>query len=194
MLFRSEGTDTVSSSVSFSIASLANLENITLTGTAAINATGNAANNVLTGNSANNILDGGAGIDSLIGGAGDDTYIVDSTTDVITEAAASGTDTVSSSVTYTIASLANLENITLTGTAAINATGNAANNVLTGNSGNNTLIGGDGNDTLTGGAGTDNFQFSGTAGNTTTNRDTLTDYTAGTDKLGFSREIGRAHV
>ena len=124
------GTDTVSSSVTYTIASLANLENITLTGTAAINATGNAANNVLTGNSGNNILDGGAGIDSLIGGAGDDTYIVDSTTDVITEAAASGTDTVSSSVSFSIASLANLENITLTGTAATNASGNAANNVL----------------------------------------------------------------
>jgi Ca2+-binding RTX toxin-like protein len=94
-----------------------------------------------------------------------------------------------SSITYTIAALANLENITLTGTANLNATGNAAHNVLAGNSGNNILDGGDGNDTLTGGAGKDNFQFAGTAANTTTNRDILTDFTPGTDKLVFSRAV-----
>ncbi|WP_254446949.1 lectin-like protein [Dolichospermum sp. UHCC 0259] len=154
-----EGTDTIQSSVTYSIAALANLENLTLTGTAAINGTGNAANNVITGNTANNTLNGGAGndtlnggagIDTLIGGTGNDIYIVDSTTDTITELANEGTDTIQSSVTYSIAALANLENLTLTGTAAINGTGNAANNVITGNTGNNTLNGGAGNDTLIG--------------------------------------------
>ncbi|MDM3844272.1 MAG: hypothetical protein PT116_04310, partial [Aphanizomenon gracile PMC638.10] len=71
--------------------------------------------------------------DTLIGGTGDDIYIVDSTTDTITENASAGTDTIQSSVTYTIASLANVENLTLTGTTAINGTGNAGNNVITGN-------------------------------------------------------------
>ena len=33
-------------------------------------------------------------MDTLIGGAGNDTYVVDSTTDVITENAGEGTDTV----------------------------------------------------------------------------------------------------
>jgi len=152
----------------------------------------------LNGGSGNDTLNGGAGNDTMIGGAGDDTYIVDSISDVITELANEGTDTVNASVTFSLAALTNVENLTLTGTTAINGTGNALNNVLTGNSannsldggaGNDTLIGGDGNDTLTGGAGTDNFQFSGTAANTTTNRDTLTDYTAGTDKLVFSKAV-----
>ncbi|MBD2444968.1 calcium-binding protein, partial [Dolichospermum sp. FACHB-1091] len=151
----SGGTDTIQSSVSFTLATLTNVENLTLTGTAAINGTGNAANNVITGNIANNTLDGGAGNDTLIGDSGDDIYIVDSTTDIITELTSGGTDTIQSSVTLTLAT--NIENLTLTGAAVINGTGNAANNVLTGNGANNTLTGGAGNDTLDGGVGNDNL-------------------------------------
>ncbi|MBD2140890.1 calcium-binding protein [Anabaena sp. FACHB-1250] len=159
-----EGIDTIQSSVTYSIAARTNIENLTLTGTAVINGTGNAANNVITGNSANNTLnaaagndtlDGGAGTDALIGGTGDDIYIIDSTTDIITENANEGIDTIQSSVTYSIAARTNIENLTLTGTAVINGTGNAANNVITGNSANNTLNGAAGNDTLDGGAGND---------------------------------------
>ncbi|MFN5892883.1 MAG: hypothetical protein ACK45Z_09650, partial [Dolichospermum sp.] len=65
-----EGTDTIQSSATYTIAT--NVENLTLTGTAAINGTGNALNNVITGNSANNTLDGGLGNDALIGGLGND--------------------------------------------------------------------------------------------------------------------------
>jgi Ca2+-binding RTX toxin-like protein len=79
--------------------------------------TGTAGNNTLTGTANDDYIDGGAGNDTLIGGAGNDTYIVDSTTDTITENANEGTDTVRSSVTYTLA--ANVENLTLTGTAAM---------------------------------------------------------------------------
>ncbi|WP_051412926.1 proprotein convertase P-domain-containing protein [Methylophilus sp. 5] len=165
------GVDTVQSSVTFALGSTSNLENLTLTGTAAINGTGNSLNNVLTGNSANNILDGGDGVDTLAGGAGNDTYIVDSTTDTITEAASSGTDTVQSSVTYTLG--ANLENLTLTGAAAINGTGNTLDNVMTGNSGNNIMDGGTGNDILDGGDGIDTL--AGGAGNDTYIVDTTTD-------------------
>ena len=158
-----EGTDGIQSSVTFSIAARPNIENLTLTGTTAINGTGNAANNVITGNSANNTLNGGAGndtldgdagTDTLIGGLGSDTYIVDDTNDIITEKSSGGIiDAIQSSVTYTIAP--NVENLTLTGTAAINGTGNAGNNTITGNAGNNTLDGGVGNDTLIGGLGDD---------------------------------------
>jgi Ca2+-binding RTX toxin-like protein len=50
-----------------------NLENLTLTGTTAINGTGNALDNTLTGNTGNNILDGNSGNDTLTGKAGNDT-------------------------------------------------------------------------------------------------------------------------
>jgi Ca2+-binding RTX toxin-like protein len=133
------------------------VENLTLIGVNAINGTGNSGNNILTGNSASNTLNGSTGVDTLIGGFGNDIYQVDSTTDIITENAGEGIDTIQSSVTYTIASLANIENLTLTGSSVINGTGNAANNILIGNTANNTLNGSDGNDTLNGGAGNDSL-------------------------------------
>jgi len=146
------GTDSVQSSATFTLS--ANVENLTLTGASAINGTGNTTANILTGNSAANVLNGGAGVDTMVGGLGNDTYVIDSLSDVITENASEGTDTVQSSLTY-ILSNANLENLTLIGTAAINGTGNAGNNVLTGNSAANTLTGGTGNDTMIGGTGND---------------------------------------
>jgi hypothetical protein len=109
------------------------VENLQLIGSNPINGTGNAGNNRLRGNSANNTLNGGLGIDTLIGDLGDDIYIVDTTTDTITELAGQGTDTIQSSVTYTIAALANIENLTLTGTSVSNGSGNTGSNRITGN-------------------------------------------------------------
>lgn len=146
-----EGTDTVNSKVTYTLT--ANVENLILTGTAAINATGNELDNILTGNTGNNILNGGLGADSMAGGAGNDTYVVDNIGDVVTEAAGAGTDLVQSSISYTLAD--NVENLTLTVTSAINGTGNTLNNLIIGNAANNILDGGAGNDTLKGGAGDD---------------------------------------
>ena len=148
-----EGTDSTQTSISWSLG--ANVENLTLTGTAAINGTGNALANTITGNSGANVLDGGAGNDTLTGGAGNDTYIVDSLGDTVVETAAGGTDLVQSSVSWSLA--AEVENLTLTGSAAVNGTGNAANNTLTGNAADNLLDGGAGADTLAGGAGNDTY-------------------------------------
>ena len=155
-----EGTDTVTASFTYTLGD--NLENLNLSGNAAINGTGNNLNNSLNGNSGNNLLiglegndslDGKAGNDTLEGGAGDDAYTIDAG-DTITENANAGTDTVKVGfASYTLT--ANFENLTLTGTVAIDGTGNNSNNLLTGNNAANTLTGLDGNDTLLGGSGND---------------------------------------
>jgi len=146
------GTDTVIASADYTLG--ANLENLTLTGTGNINGTGNELNNDIFGTSGNNILDGGAGADGMVGGLGNDTYIVDNSGDLVVENAGEGTDTVQSSISYTLG--ANVENLILTGSSDLTGTGNAGNNVIIGNSGNDTLDGKGGADTLDGSAGQNN--------------------------------------
>jgi Ca2+-binding RTX toxin-like protein len=150
------GIDTVISSVTRMLGSYQ--EKLTLSGTAAINGTGNMLANVLTGNSAANILNGGSGADTMSGGLGNDTYYVDNAADQVIEsgdAKLGGIDTVISSVTRTLGSYQ--EKLTLSGTAAINGTGNTLANVLTGNSAANILNGGSGADTMSGGLGNDTY-------------------------------------
>jgi Ca2+-binding RTX toxin-like protein len=150
-----QGVDRVVSTVTYTLPS--NVENLTLSGTAATAATGNSLNNVLVGNSAANTLNGGAGADSMYGGAGNDTYVVDNAGDIVSELAGAGVDTVKSSRTYALA--ANVEHLILTGTGALNGTGNSLDNSITGNTGANTLSGGAGSDVLTGSKGSDTYLF-----------------------------------
>ncbi|MBV6865632.1 calcium-binding protein [Xanthomonas euvesicatoria] len=158
--WEAQGVDTVQSSIGYTLTD--NVENLTLTGSSGLAGFGNSGNNVLTGNSGantltgyegNDTLDGGAGNDTMLGGAGDDNYMVGATGDTVTELAGEGTDTVLSTISYTLGS--NVENLSLSGTSAINGTGNALANLLVGNSGNNALSSLGGNDVLDGRAGTD---------------------------------------
>ena len=168
--YLTDGLDQISEAVDggvdmvFSIASLTladNVENLALTGSVAINASGNALGNQLTGNEIGNelfgfggddTLDGAAGADTLNGGAGDDVYYADNA-DVVVESAAGGNDGVYAAVSFVLG--AEVEQLFLLGSAGLSGTGNAGANLLVGNDGNNNLDGGAGNDTLDGGAGSD---------------------------------------
>ena len=207
------GTDTVQSAISYTLG--ANLEGLTLLGSASISGTGNALANTLVGNAGantlsggagNDVINGGAGNDSMIGGTGNDTYVVDSFNDIVVETgtSASEIDTVRSSVNHTLAT--NVERLELTGSANITGNGNQGSNVLFGNAGNNLLKGSGGNDSvsggagcdvvdggagfddLTGGAGADFFLFS-SALNAATNVDTVTDFVSADDRFDLDNGV-----
>lgn len=164
-----EGVDTIRTILNTTLQE--HVENLVLTGTAALSGTGNAANNHITGNAANNrlsgaegadtlrgeagndTLDGGLGADLMEGGPGNDLYIVDDAADRVIEDTMGGADTVQASVTFALP--ANVEVLVLTGSDAISGFGNAGDNRLIGNGAGNRLVGHGGADTLDGGGGAD---------------------------------------
>ena len=197
----SDGVDEVRSSISFSLADAGHakgdIENLTLIGNGNIDGAGNALANVLTGNAGANTLDGAGGADLMRGLAGNDRYVVDNAGDVVDETVpgSNGVDEVLSAIGFSLAdgvhATGDIENLTLTGTANINGTGNAlANtivgnvgaNVLAGGSGNDIVAGGLGNDILTGGAGADQFLFD-TKLSKKANVDTIADFSAADDTI-----------
>jgi Ca2+-binding RTX toxin-like protein len=154
-----EGTaDRVEASASYSMElNAAQVENLTLTGTAT-SGTGNALANNLIGNASSNVLNGLGGIDTMAGGNGNDIYYVDNTADVVSELAGEGTsDWIYSTVTETLSD-PDVENLYLLGVGAISGTGNVSANSLYGNGANNTLSGLAGNDYLYANAGNDMLQ------------------------------------
>jgi beta-glucanase (GH16 family) len=126
-------------------------------GTAGATMTGTAGHNQLAMNAPNM---------TAIGGAGDDTYIVYDSSDKVVEAAGGGIDTI---LTWgnTVTMSANVENLTLMGSANARATGNAGNNLIIANDGNDTIITGGGNDVLVAGKGASNFILTTAPGTTT---------------------------
>ncbi|MFZ6820336.1 putative Ig domain-containing protein [Undibacterium sp. Ji22W] len=155
-----EGADSIQTTVTYTMP--ANVEKLILMDTAAINANGNSADNILIGNSGvntltggagNDFLDGAAGSDKLYGGTGNDTYVIDNIGDLISENTGEGLDVVNSSISYTLTN--NVEVLLLTGSLTTNGTGNASQNLLIGNSANNVLNGGTSNDLMQGAAGDD---------------------------------------
>lgn len=171
-----------------------------LTGTAALNLTGNGLDNVLAGNAGANTLtgaggsdtlDGGGGADTMLGGAGNDIYMVDNAGDVVDETGGDGIDTVRASITFSLSDGVHVkgttvENLTLTGTDTIGATGNGFGNILIGNDANNILSGLAGADTMTGGLGGDRFVFTDLTGGA----DTITDFEAHLDKIAIDFVAG----
>ena len=141
-----------------------------------MNGTGNYSRaNVITGNgqqhpvgaALNDTLNGGAGNDILNGGPGPTAWTAGGQRRLHRRQRGRRRDRdrrrhrpCRRSVTHTLAG--NIENLTLTGAANINGTGNATDNMIIGNNGNNVVSGlagnnalnggGFGNDTLNGGA------------------------------------------
>ena len=175
---------------------------------------GVGGDDLLYGGPGNDVVDGGPGADTMYGGSGDDLYRVDDIRDVISEESTGagiddgGIDSIESTITYTLGNF--LEKLTLTGTAAIDATGNElanvikgneSNNVLSGrggaddirgNGGNDILVGGAGKDTLTGGTGSDTFVF-GKADATSTDR--VVDFEVAADWIGiFGSDYGLSNA
>ncbi len=224
------GSDTVFTGMSYSLAPGRYIEILAATsigGTAAINLTGNeiaqriggnngvnvlsggGGNDNLFGYDGNDVLNGGVGADRMFGGLGNDRFYVDNAGDTVFEAANQGTDSIYTSVHYTLAAWQSVEVIATTsvaGTVAINLAGNnlgqqilgnnganrlvgdGGNDTLTGNGGNDLLLGGVGNDRLTGGAGFDKFVFD-TALNPISNVDRITDFSVPQDTIVLENAI-----
>jgi Ca2+-binding RTX toxin-like protein len=169
------------------------IENLTLVGSFAANITGNSlanrmigndgantirsgsGNDYLEGKGGNDKLVGGGGVDTMLGGAGNDLYVIDNALDRIFETASTaaldtvdlgGIDGVQSSVSFYLdmsVGASFVEKLTLTGAAAVNAHGNALDNVLVGNGAANIIVGRDGADKIYGQDGNDVLKGSGGA-------------------------------
>jgi Ca2+-binding RTX toxin-like protein len=210
-----QGIDRVQSPVSFLLP--ANVEDLELTDKAAINGTGNALVNRILGNAARNVMDGGAGVDLLQGGEAGDLYLISALGDhpqaEFSDTGLGGIDEVrvaGPDGTYVLfAGDTGIEQVVIgsgtavaavtTGRGAVNVNAAAIANglLLVGNDGNNAIVGTAfadrfqsrlGNDTVTGGSGADIFLFD-TAPDAVGNRDVITDFQPGVDRIQLKASI-----
>jgi len=110
---------------------------------------GGAGNDSLLGAEGDDSLVGGSGVDTLIGGNGDDVYAVD-TSDVVTELADGGEDTLIGTKT-SLALTPAIENLGYTGSTGASLVGNALDNKIGGGVAADSISTGAGNDSLYGG-------------------------------------------
>jgi VCBS repeat-containing protein len=154
---------------------------------------GGAGLDTLYGHEGDDVLDGGAAVDTLVGGAGNDRYLVDVSSDKVSEGPDGGdADRVVASADYRLS--ANIEILEMTG-AAVRGTGGSNDNTILGTSGANILDGGAGNDVLVGGLGADQmkgglgkdtFRYDTINDSTQAARDTLLSFEATLDKIDVS--------
>ena len=133
------------------------IEKLTLSGSV-VSGGGNELANSLTGNAADNSLNGMVGADTMAGLGGNDFYYVDNSDDVTNDSVGAGTDQISTSVSYALATGQSIEILSTTsnfGTATLNLTGNELANAIYGNDGANYLDGQGGIDSLNGLRGND---------------------------------------
>lgn len=207
------GIDTISSSISYSLVDTdgggklgGNVENLTLTGIANLNGTGNALNNVIKGNAGNNVMNGGAGIDTVSYAAATKAVTVSLALTSAQSTGGAGSDKITNFENLTGSAFADilsgntgnnridggLGNDRLTGglgkdtligsDGSDRIVGGLGNDRLTGGLGKDTLIGSEGKDRLTGGGGTDVFVLNSKVGS-----DTIIDFVSGTDDLRISQ-------
>ena len=115
---------------------------------------GGGGNDLIEGGNGNDQIFGGVGDDAMAGGGGSDRYEVDSLGDTVAERGGEGTDTVVSSVSFTLGD--HVERLNLVdGAGDLTGTGNGLSNVIFGNDGANVLTGLAGSDRLYGEEGAD---------------------------------------
>jgi len=156
------GSNTILSSVNYVLPT--NVNTLILTGNGNLTGTGNSANHLVMGNAGNHTLTAGtgnatlvagSGLATLVGGVGSDTFVVNNVNDVVKDSNTSGSNTILSSVDFTL--VANVNTLILTGTGNLVGKGHGTAHTIYANDGNDTLIAGSGKATLIGGAGHDTF-------------------------------------
>ncbi|MET1110555.1 MAG: M10 family metallopeptidase C-terminal domain-containing protein [Allosphingosinicella sp.] len=125
---------------------------------------GQTGDDVLVGRGGDDSLDGGSGADTMRGGAGNDNYYVDSAGDAVEENAGEGRDMIFTFLAaYSLAALANVEDLFALNDVAHDFRGNSGNNGLTGGRGNDIFrLYDGGDDNVFGGIGDDAIFFIGT--------------------------------
>lgn len=146
-----------------------------------------SGNDIIRGNGADNLLSGGAGSDRILGGGGMDTILGGPGNDTLRGGAGkdgilggSGNDRLFAGAGMDTLRGGGGNDFLAGGAGSDRILGGAGKDSILGGDGNDTILGGPGNDLLTGGAGNDLFVFRGWAAG---ERDTITDWTDGEDRL-----------